>query len=115
MYVYLSTWSAFGGPQPTVDVDQAAIQNGGAGGKWNHLRYHPADGTFVHRTTTGQIYRFAGGAPVHVSSWGAVGTPQPATGIRVGWCVLGRGGFSRTAWSRSPGVDSRARCRRLGG
>jgi surface antigen len=43
--VYVSTWSAFGGQQPTMSIDVAAIDNAGGGGVWNHLNYRPADGT----------------------------------------------------------------------
>jgi surface antigen len=34
---YVDSWSAFGGPQPTVTIDQAAVRNAGTGGFWNHL------------------------------------------------------------------------------
>ncbi|RLK60180.1 hypothetical protein [Actinokineospora cianjurensis] len=79
--VYVSTWTAFGGPQPTTDVDQVAIQNAGRGGKWNHIRYNPADQTFVRGTATGQVYTFAGGAPIYVSNWAAVGGERPAVNV----------------------------------
>jgi surface antigen len=80
--LYVSTWAAFGGGQPTVDVDQAALDNAGGGGVWNHISYRPVDGTFVNGTATGQVYRFAGGAPVYVSTWGAYGgVPQPSLGV----------------------------------
>ena len=36
--VYVPDWSAAGGPQPYVAVDQAAIDNAGAASPWNHLR-----------------------------------------------------------------------------
>jgi hypothetical protein len=45
--IYVSTWATFGGPQPTTTVDQAAIDNAGSGGLWNHLRAMPADGTLI--------------------------------------------------------------------
>src|SRR5450631_3199615 len=74
---YVSTWKAFGGSQPTVTGDQAAIDHAGAGGVWNHLNFRPADGTFVAGGQRGEVYRFAGGAPLYVSSWNALGGPQP--------------------------------------
>ncbi|MEU7784296.1 CHAP domain-containing protein [Amycolatopsis sp. NPDC049159] len=77
--LYVSTWSAFGGTQPTTVVDQATLDNAGAGSVWNHLRYQPADGTFVTGGQTGQVYRFAGGAPLYVSTWSAFGGTQPTT------------------------------------
>jgi peptidoglycan/xylan/chitin deacetylase (PgdA/CDA1 family) len=71
--VYVSTWVAFGGVQPFVDVDQAAIDRAGSGGFFGHLLFFPADGTFVRGTSTGAVYRIAGGAPVYVSTWVAFG------------------------------------------
>ncbi|WP_053720223.1 CHAP domain-containing protein [Saccharothrix sp. NRRL B-16348] len=79
--VYVSTWDRFGGPQTTVAVDQAALDNAGAGSVWNHARYHPADGTFVVGTARGEVYRFAGGAPLYVSAWDRFGGPQPTVGV----------------------------------
>ncbi len=35
---YVPSWAPYGGPQPTVTVDQAALDNAGTGGVWNHLR-----------------------------------------------------------------------------
>src|SRR5205807_9775355 len=61
-----------------TQIDPAAIDNAGAGGVWNHLRQYPLDGTFV-ASSAGFVYRFAGGAPIYVSSWNAVGGSQPAT------------------------------------
>lgn len=34
----VSSWDAFGGPQPTTTVDPAALDNAGTGGVWNHLK-----------------------------------------------------------------------------
>jgi surface antigen len=79
--LYVSTWSAFGGPQPTVAVDQAAIDNAGTGDVWNHARYLPADGTFIVGTARGEVYRFAGGAPIYVSTWDRFGGPQPTVAV----------------------------------
>jgi hypothetical protein len=79
--VYVSVWSAFDGVQPTVDVDEAAIDRADSGSFYGHLRYRPADGTFVRATTTGAVYRIAGGAPVYVSNWSAVGGPQTTVDI----------------------------------
>ncbi len=78
---YVSTWTAFGGGQPTITIDVAAIDNAGAGGVWNHLNYRPADGTFVTGAQRGEVYRFAGGAPLYVSTWTAFGGPQPVNAI----------------------------------
>jgi hypothetical protein len=79
--LYVSTWSAYGGAQPTIAVDQAALDNASAGSVWNHVAYQPADGTFVHGSQTGQVYRFAGGAPVYVSTWSAFGGQHPTIAV----------------------------------
>jgi hypothetical protein len=76
--VYVSTWAAFGGAQATTTVDQSAIDKAGSGGAWNHVSYRPADGTFVVGAQRGEVYRFAGGAPLYVSTWAAFGGPKPA-------------------------------------
>jgi hypothetical protein len=75
--IYVSTWAAFGGSKPTLSLDQVAIDKAGAGGAWNHLNYRPKDGTFVAGAQSGQAYRFAGGAPLYVSTWTPFGGPQP--------------------------------------
>jgi hypothetical protein len=38
-----------------------------------------ADGAFVQAAGTAPVYRMAGGAPIYVSSWSAVGGQQPVT------------------------------------
>jgi hypothetical protein len=37
MATVISSWDAYGGPQPTTVVDAAALDRAGAGGVWNHL------------------------------------------------------------------------------
>lgn len=76
--MYVSSWNAVGGPHSTILVDQAAIDNAGNAAPWDHVRSYPADGTFV-TVNAGYVYRFAGGAPIYVSTWSAVGGSQPAT------------------------------------
>jgi hypothetical protein len=77
--IYVSQWSAFGGPQPVTVVDDAALDAGGQGGQFRHVRRNPVDGTFVVGGRRGEVYRFAGGAPIYVSQWSAFGGPQPVT------------------------------------
>lgn len=77
--VYVSTWSAFGGAQPVVVVDQAAIDSAGAGGVWNHLRFVPLDGSFITGAQTGRVYRVGAGAPRYIPSWDPYGGPRPTT------------------------------------
>jgi hypothetical protein len=77
--VYVSSWAAVGGHQHPTVVDPAAVNLAGRGGVWDHLRQQPADGTFIR--AGGSTYRFAGGAPLRVSSWATVGGYRPATVI----------------------------------
>jgi hypothetical protein len=44
---HVPSWTPYGGPKPTVTVDQAALDNAGTGGVWNHL----LSGTPSVRTT----------------------------------------------------------------
>jgi hypothetical protein len=66
--LYVSSWSPFGGQQPTVALTAA---------QWQALHSVPANGTFIRATGTGKTYRIAGGAPVYVSSWTPFGGAQP--------------------------------------
>lgn len=79
--VYVSNWSAVGGPQTTIDIDSAAVDRAGSGAAFDHLRYFPADGTFVRVMSNGNIYRIAGGAPLFVAGWTALGGAQPSTDV----------------------------------
>jgi Domain of unknown function (DUF1906) len=65
--LYVSAWPQFGGPQPVTQISAA---------EFDSLRPYPADGTFV-QTTSGAVYRIAGGAPLGVSSWAVFGGVQP--------------------------------------
>jgi hypothetical protein len=60
------------------------------------------DGTFVQVAGSNAIYRIAGGAPLYVSDWNAVGGPQPYTVISAAWFralrpVPARGTFLETS------------------
>jgi surface antigen len=87
--VYVGSWNAVGGPQPSLLVDQASIENAGGGAPWDHLRMYPADGTFVDGA--GTVFRFAGGAPIAVSDWKTVGGIQPYTVVDT--AALANGGL----------------------
>lgn len=78
--MYVSGWDAVGGKPSTtpLTVDAAAVTNAGGLGVWGHLLKVPADGTYL-RTATGTTYRIAGGAPMYVSGWDAVGGKPAAT------------------------------------
>ena len=81
--VFVSTWSAFGGARGYTVVDQSAIDRAGTGGHWNHLRAQPANGTMLRGAQRGELYRVAGGAPVHVSSWASIGGQKPVVDVDI--------------------------------
>jgi hypothetical protein len=70
--LYVPSWTPFGGRQRTTPL---------TAGQFAALRPWPADGTFVHDVQDGRVYRFAGGAPVYVSTWAAFGGVQPSIAI----------------------------------
>jgi len=76
--IYVHSWSVYGGAQPTVALGAT---------QWKALNPVPANGTFIRATTTGKVYRIAGGAPVYVPSFSAFGGPQP-TVIVDRWDIL---------------------------
>ena len=45
----------------------------------HHTHIYPADGTLV--SGAGAVFRFAGGAPIYVHDWAAIGGPQPAVQV----------------------------------
>ena len=79
--LYVSSWGAVGGAQPVTNVDQAALDNAGGGGLWNHLNATPSNGTYITGFGTGQVFTMAGGAPIYVGAWSAVGGGQPTTAV----------------------------------
>lgn len=79
--LYVSTFDAIGGVQPAVSVDQAALDMAGAGGVWDHASRRPVDGTLVFGAQTGQVYQFAGGAPIYVSTFDAIGGWRPPQSV----------------------------------
>ena len=72
--LYVSNWAAIGGPQPVVGIDEWDVEN--ITNPAAHLNAVPANGTFIN-TSTGHVYRIAGGAPFAVSSWSVFGGEQP--------------------------------------
>lgn len=74
--LYVSTWSAFGGQQPTTVVDQYAIDRAGSD-PHSHLNTYPSDGTFISGAQSGRVYRVENGIPTYVPSWTPYGGPQP--------------------------------------
>jgi hypothetical protein len=62
-----SGWDPFGGPQPVAVLSQQ---------QFDSLNHVPSDRTFL-LTTTGAIYRIAGGSPILVGSWSLFGGARP--------------------------------------
>jgi hypothetical protein len=86
--LWVSNWSGFGGPQPSVVIDNWDLEN--LSNPAARLNAVPANGTFVV-TAAGEIFRFAGGAPFAISSWAVYGTPKPAVMIDR-WDIVNLGG-----------------------
>jgi hypothetical protein len=75
--LYVSNWSAFGGAQPVAVISQS---------RFSSLRTVPANGTLINSTATGRVYIIAGGAPLYVSNWAAIGGARPVVSIDQ-WCI----------------------------
>jgi len=75
--IYVSSWDAVGGLKPATVIDPAAVDNADGAAPWQHVRRYPADGTTI--ATSAYVFVVAGGAPVYVGSWAAVGGVRPAT------------------------------------
>ncbi len=86
--LYVSSWSAIGGARPAIAIDGWDVAN--PGNPAAHLRQYPADGTLINTTNDGRVYEIAGGAPLYVSSWSAIGGSRPSVGID-GWDVANVG------------------------
>jgi hypothetical protein len=63
----------------TINIDSNYLDGATAGATGGLSLF--GDGTFVQVAGTGGVYEIAGGAPLIVSSWAAVGGPQPVTVI----------------------------------
>ncbi|GAA2160521.1 CHAP domain-containing protein [Pedococcus bigeumensis] len=66
--VFASTWTAFGGTQPTYLISSTSLAT---------LPMRPAEGTFIKGAQRKEAYRIAGGAPVIVTSWTVFGGTKP--------------------------------------
>ena len=75
--LFVSNPSLFGSVQP-VRIDQWDIAN--VSNPAAHLNPVPANGTFL-TTTTGRVYRVAGGAPFGVTSWSVFGGVRPSVTV----------------------------------
>ena len=63
----IGSWDPFGGPQPVAVLTPS---------QFGSLARVPADRTFLV-TSTGAIYRIAGGSPILVSNWSVFGGVKP--------------------------------------
>lgn len=73
--IYVSSWSAVGGSKPCIAIDQWDITH--ITRPEAHLRPVPVNGTFLKASNSATVYRIAGGAPLGVSTWSAVGGSHP--------------------------------------
>ncbi len=73
--VLVTTWKAYGGVQPYSVIDPQQFAK---------LRAYPKDGTYLQDTTSGQVYRMAGGAPLAVASSDAAKLPGWSTADKIG-------------------------------
>jgi hypothetical protein len=84
--LYIGSYSNIATPSTKTFVDQAAILNAGSVGNvtnagindapYSHARAYPADGTVVVTMVNGatsEAFKFAGGAPLYISSWANIG------------------------------------------
>ena len=102
--IYVSTWAALGGSKPVVTVDQVAIDQAGGSGRLSHMRSRPADGTLIKGGQTGEVYVVAGGAPIYVSTWAALGGSKPV--VTVDQVAIDQaGGSGRLSHMRSRPAD----------
>ena len=70
--VFVSSWAVFGGQQPFTRVTSA---------QFAAMRIVPANGTYIVGKQTGTVYVIAGGAPLPVTSWSAVGGARPSIAV----------------------------------
>lgn len=66
------SWSGVGGSKPLKTISQS---------QFDSLRKYPKNGTILRGATTGHVYIVAGGSPMHVHSWKAVGGQKPVTNV----------------------------------
>ncbi len=98
---YLSDYGVVGGPRPAARVDPVQIADAGTGGYFNHLRFRPADGTLLRSGL--EVYVAAGGAPVYVSNYAAIGGPRPSSTVDPA-AVANSGGVNQ--WSHLNGTPA---------
>jgi hypothetical protein len=71
--LYVSTWDAFGGPQPTTAISWET---------YNALPAFPAAGTWLRGSRTGRVFRVINdGIRYYIGSWDPYGGPQPTIDV----------------------------------
>jgi hypothetical protein len=92
--LYVTSWMAFGGPRPTILIDEAAVTRAGQAGVWRFLHATLADGTFILGVIdpgiVAEIYRIAGGAPIYLPS--LANLPEVDLRIRISLATIDRAG-----------------------
>jgi hypothetical protein len=81
----VSSWDNIGGRPPGASitrVDHVALARAGAGSVWNHVNFHPVDGTILE--ANGSKYEVRGGAPY--------ATVTTKTGVRIDPVAIQRAG-----------------------
>jgi surface antigen len=79
--LYVSNFAAIGGARPVVGIDVWDINN--TSDPHAHLSAYPSNGTLVASSGDGRVYEIAGGAPLYVSSFAAIGGARSVVGIDV--------------------------------
>jgi len=74
--VKVSSWQSYGSVQSVYVIEQA---------QFDRLRAFPSDGTYLQDSTTGEVFRTAGGAPLRVSA--ADSAAMPGWGSAPVWSV----------------------------
>jgi len=89
--LYVSSWDAFGGPQPYTVISQSLF---------DALNPVPVNGTMIRSAQTGAIYMVAGGAPLYMSSCGDFG--GCAGVVNVDQWAIGNAGAALSHLNRVP-------------
>ena len=98
----VGNWSHVGGTtgKSVVPIDPSAIDNAGAAsGAWSHLRQLPGDGTLIKGYGIATVYVIAGGAPIAVSSWAAIGGQGDRALTSIDQSAIDNAGAASGAWS----------------
>ncbi|PUA81408.1 hypothetical protein [Nocardioides currus] len=81
--IVITSWANIGGEQPAIRLDPRAVSEAGTG-RWARLRQQPLDGTQIAGGLPGDpehgtVYVVAGGAPIYISNFDAVGGARNPT------------------------------------